>query len=551
MKGPAVSDDKLTRVQWYVLFAAFLGWMFDGLEMGLFPLAARPALRDLLNSPAESLVADWYGYMVAAFLLGAAAGGLLFGWLGDRLGRVRTMALSIGVYAGFTGLCYFAGSPVHLVIFRFFAAVGMGGEWALGVALIMECWPEKYRPVLAGLIGAAANFGFLAISLVAVLFTVNMDTWRFMMLAGAAPGLLCFFILALIPESQRWKESVSAGSSKPIREIFGTSLIKPTMFGIIFASVALIGTWGAVSGFLPLWTDQLAGGDRVLAVSVQLRDDAPEAVTAKGVESTENASVSENGPGSATAPTGEAPKYKVRKLHGLKEPVPAGERLEYRIKVTNQGSEDGAGVVFKDTIPADVFDLTTVKAEVEGQQDGEPTKVDVSPDTGELTWSIGSIEYKNSRAKGWVQTIISIGAIIGCFSGALLGNWLGRRPAYFLLCLFSFVSCQILFRAFTEYNVGYLLMTGVVGFVTASFYGWLPLYLPELFPTRVRATGQGVSFNSGRILAAVGAMSTSQMMVYWFNGSYPKACATLTFVYLIGLVVIWLAPETKGKPLPE
>lgn len=543
-KGPDVSDNKLTRVQWYVLIAAFLGWMFDGLEMGLFPLAARPALRHLLDFPAESVIADWYSYMVAAFLLGAALGGLIFGWLGDRLGRVRTMALSIAVYSGFTGLCYFATAPEHLVTFRFFAAVGMGGEWALGVALIMECWPEKYRPILAGVIGAAANFGFLAISIVAVNFSVNEDTWQYLMLAGAAPGILCFFILILIPESERWKESVKAGSSKPIREIFGTSLLKPTLFGIAFASVALIGTWGAISGFLPLWTDELAGGDRVLIVTAELRDDAPQAMTLKDVENIDNTAVSEDGPGTAES------KYKVKKLHSLKADVAPGGSLKYRIKVTNAGEQPGEGVVFKDVLSADMLDLATVEVELEKQ--GEtPAQIDIDRETGDLTWTIGSVEYKDSKAKGWIQTIISIGAIIGCFSGALLGNWLGRRPAYFLLCLFSFLSCQYLFRAFDAYNTGFLLLSGFVGLVTASFYGWLPLYLPELFPTRVRATGQGVAFNSGRVLAAIGAMSTGQMMVHLFHGSYPQACATITFVYLIGMVLIWFAPETKGKPLPE
>ncbi len=545
MSDNTPADNRLTRVQWYVLIAAFLGWMFDGLEMGLFPLAARPALRDLLDFPAESMIADWYSYMVAAFLLGAAAGGLIFGWLGDRLGRVRTMALSIAVYSGFTGLCYIAQSPEHLVIFRFFAAVGMGGEWALGVALIMECWPEKYRPILAGVIGAAANFGFLAISVVAVNFNVDENTWRYLMLAGALPGVLCFFILVLIPESERWKESVKAGSSKPIREIFGTSLLKPTLFGIAFASVALIGTWGAISGFLPLWTDELAGGDRVLIVSADLRDDAPQAMTLKDVEETKDASVSESG----SAPS--EGKYKIKKLHRLKAAVAPGTTLEYRIKVTNQGEQPGENVVLKDVLPGTIVDLATVKTELEKGGIKDPPGVDVNVETGELTWAIGAVEYKNSKAKGWCQTIISIGAIIGCFSGALLGNWLGRRPAYFLLCLFSFISCQILFRFFNEYNTGFLLLSGFVGLVTASFYGWLPLYLPELFPTRVRATGQGVAFNSGRILAAVGAMSTGQMMVHLFNGSYPKACAAITFVYLIGMVLIWFAPETKGKPLPE
>ena len=296
---------------------------------------------------------------------------------------------------------------------------------------------------------------------------------------------------------------------------------------------------------MPLWTDELAGGDRVLIVTADLRTDAPQPMSLKDVEAINHAAVSEDGPGSSEA------KYKIKKLHDLKEAVQPGNSLKYRIKVTNQGDQEGIGVVFKDILSYEMLDLASVEAKLEKQVDANPAQVDVNRETGELTWTIGAIEYKDAKAKGWVQTVISIGAIIGCFAGALLGNWLGRRPAYFLLCLFSFLSCQYLFRAFDEYNVGFLLLTGFVGLVTASFYGWLPLYLPELFPTRVRATGQGVSFNSGRILAAVGAMSTGQMMVHLFNGSYPKACATLTFVYLVGMVLIWFAPETKGKPLPE
>lgn len=116
--------------------------------------------------------------------------------------------------------------------------------------------------------------------------------------------------------------------------------------------------------------------------------------------------------------------------------------------------------------------------------------------------------------------------------------------------MLSLISCAYLFRCLDEYNATFIAVTGFVGLVTASFYGWLPLYLPELFPTRVRATGQGLSFNSGRILAAVGALTTGQLMVL-SEGSYPRACSTITLIYLVGMVLIWFAPETKGKPLPE
>ena len=146
--------------------------------------------------------------------------------------------------------------------------------------------------------------------------------------------------------------------------------------------------------------------------------------------------------------------------------------------------------------------------------------------------------------------MLSIGAIVGCFLGPLLANWLGRRLAYFLLCLASFVSCGYLFGFLTEYNFQFLAVAAVAGLVSASFYGWLPLYLPELFPTRVRATGQGIAFNFARIFAAGGAQLTGILIVY-YDGSYAKACFTIIFVYLIGMVLIWFAPETKGKPLPE
>jgi MFS family permease len=127
---------------------------------------------------------------------------------------------------------------------------------------------------------------------------------------------------------------------------------------------------------------------------------------------------------------------------------------------------------------------------------------------------------------------------------------MGRRPAYFALCLASLVSCGLLFRLVGEYGAAFITGAFFVGAFTAAFYGWLPLYLPELFPTRARATGQGLSFNAGRILAAVGAI-TQGTLVNRFEGSYAEAGSVVTLVYLVGMVLIWFGSETKGKPLPE
>ena len=153
------------------------------------------------------------------------------------------------------------------------------------------------------------------------------------------------------------------------------------------------------------------------------------------------------------------------------------------------------------------------------------------------------------QAKAYTQTLTAVGSVVGCLVGAWIGGRLGRRPAYFLLCLGSLASCAWIFRGFDHYGAGFLAMTFLVGFTTASFYGWLPLYLPELFPTRVRATAQGAAFNAGRILAAAAALQMGVLMRA-FDGSYARAGAIITLVYVVGLFAIWLAPETKGRPLP-
>ena len=402
-----------------VLLAAFLGWMFDGMEMGIFPLVARPALQQmqLLNSPLdEQFVQRWMGTITALFLLGAAFGGLVFGWLGDRVGRVKAISSSILCYSLFTGMCYFATSPWQLGAFRFLAALGMGGEWALGVALVMEIWPENKRPLMAGLIGAAANVGYALIAIIAIQFPITQKSWRWVMLVGAAPALLIFFISFFVPESKRWQASVKKGPSRPVREIFSPALRKRTLLAIAFASIPLIVTWGIVQ-WIPLWADQMTGG---------------------------------------TQP----------------------------------------------------------------------------------------------KVKAYIQLVSSFGAITGCLIAPLVGGAFGRRPTYAGLCCLALVICSVLFRQFHQYNSTFLLMVGLAGLSSAAFYGWMPLYLPELFPTRVRATGQGLAYNFGRILAALGAWQMGPLMAF-FDKSYAKAGATIVLIYLVGMLLIWLAPETKGKPLPE
>jgi MFS transporter, SHS family, sialic acid transporter len=144
----------------------------------------------------------------------------------------------------------------------------------------------------------------------------------------------------------------------------------------------------------------------------------------------------------------------------------------------------------------------------------------------------------------------SFGAVIGCVAAAVFGHRFGRKPVYALMCVISMAVMFGFFRLNTHYGWQFLASAAVLGGVSASFYGWLPLYLPELFPTRVRATGQGFGYNFGRVIAAVGALQTGALLKA-FDNNYGEACAVAAGVYVVGLILILFAPETKGKPLPD
>ncbi|MHB1425394.1 MAG: MFS transporter [Gemmataceae bacterium] len=440
----------ISRGQWLALAAALLGWMFDGFEQGVLGVVGRPALVDVLHLKEEDRLAAtasdpkvreeakqrvdarsgaWNSGLAASFLFGAALGGWLFGWLGDRLGRVRAMVFSVLTYASFTGLCGLAQDPWQLTMLRFLAALGMGGEWALGVALVMESWPPPLRPLLAGLIGAAANVGFLLTAVLvesvrAVGVQVEAGGWRWVLGICAFPALLTFFLRVFVPESEKWQQAARTGPRPSMTAIFTPALRWRSLLAATLSGIPLIVTWGAVAWMIPHWVDSM-------------------------------------------------PK--------------------------------------------------------------------------EQKWINAST----------AQAFSAVGAIFGALTGALLAHYLGRRRAYFALTTCSLLICTYLFRGYfpagaaSKADVGLLFSIGLTGFFTASFYGWLPLYLPELFPTRVRATGQGFGYNFGRIIAAAGALYMSHLLQNVFHGDYPQAGAVISLIYLAGLVIIWFAPETRGQPLPD
>ncbi len=231
-----------------------MGWRW-----GLFSAAGRPALQDLLGLSAgdEANIGQWMAYLTAWFFVGGGNWRVDF-WLAWRSDRPRTVNGGEHSYLfDFYGGLLLCGGGVAVGGISICGSARHGGEWALGVALVVECWPDRWRPILAGVIGAAGNAGYLLIALVIAKFPVTPDHWRWIMLVCTAPALLAFVVVTMLPESQRWKQAVRESAAKPLKEIFTTRLIRPTLLAIGLASVALIGTWGSVQAFLPPWADQM------------------------------------------------------------------------------------------------------------------------------------------------------------------------------------------------------------------------------------------------------------------------------------------------------
>jgi len=284
----------LSPQQWKSGIAAWLGWTFDGLDMHLYTLVATAFVAILINGTAfraeftqldadrdgkisgaewrdaETLaVADRNGdgsvsrdelevflarsqtgspevkqkssWIQAAFLIGWALGGAFFGRVGDVLGRARALSLTVLTYAAFTGLSFFAQTWWHLLIFRFLAALGIGGEWAVGSTLLAETWPKQWRPWTAAVLQTGVNIGVLTACLAGVLLGGRHPRWIF--LVGVLPALLVYWIRRQVPESETWHAAKAAGTQPSVRELFGAAARRTTLLSVAVCACSLTAWW--------------------------------------------------------------------------------------------------------------------------------------------------------------------------------------------------------------------------------------------------------------------------------------------------------------------
>ncbi len=434
--------------RWIVLVVAFLGWGLAGIHLAITGLVMRVAAADLLpEGTSEAEIGQWFGWLVCAFLFGAAAGGYLFGLFGDRFGRSKALAASILCYSGFSVATYFIASAPALLVLRFLTCVGIGGVWPNAIALLTEAWGGVSRPILSGILGTAVNVGILAFATLTLYWHITIDDWRWTMLAGGSPLLLGLFAWVMLPESPRWlalrdadHRSESASPQVTASEIFRPPILKTTIVGILLATIPLFGGWG-VSNWANAWASEV--GDRQPAVSPTEADTAEEA-----------------------------------------PPKEAAAQSDPTLK---------SKFVIDRSLPGSISSLL----------------------------------------------------------GGALAYWLGRKRTYFLLCVSCFVCTQFLFRVESPSGEDFRNWTRALGFFSGFFFGWLPLCLPELFATRVRSVGAGVSFNWGRILTGVGVLVSAAALRKIFEGRYADVGMISGYIFAAGMLVIWLAPDTSQKPLAD
>lgn len=256
----------LTRYQWLVLAAAWLGWGFDVFDGLLFNYVAPICVPNLLGyapgdpaARAETMM--WTAALSSLLLLGWALGGVLFGKLTDKLGRTRTMLLTMLTYAIGTAACAFAPNLWVLAAFRFIASLGIGGEWAAGASLVAETMPKDKRILGGALLYTSAPIGLLLATFVNDVFTRQLDSlasdpsmsWRAVFLTGLVPAGVAILIRLKVREPESWAPS----ENTRLRELFSPELRHRTLGGLAMAVVALV-TWWSCSAFIPVIASFLA-----------------------------------------------------------------------------------------------------------------------------------------------------------------------------------------------------------------------------------------------------------------------------------------------------
>lgn len=400
-----------------VFLGCWLGGIFDGMDSNLFSVMLPNAIQDLTGTTSKEVISHIGSNVTAVFLVGWMLGGVIFGLIGDKLGRVKSMVFSILLYAIFTGLAGFAQDPTQLAICRFLTGLGIGGELVSIATLLSETWPERSRAVAVGSLITSYQIGVLFSGII----TNYIHDWRTVFMVGAAPALLAIVLQTKLHEPEKWKsdqakQSEAPVASSPLSTIFAQDHRRNVMIGAVAFGALLIGYWASLA-WIPTW----------------------------------------------------------------------------------------------------IYDLLGDKA------------------TG-TEKSIATIYH-------------AVAAVAGCIASGILANAIGRRGTLMISCIGAFAASYLLFVTNTAFSEIIYWQDAMLGFFIGLMQAVMYIYLPELFPTRIRATAVGFCLNAGRFSAAIAALNVGVLVSFF--GGYSEALMAFSVPYLVGLIAAWVGQETRHQELPD
>lgn len=446
---------ELNRYQWFVFLVASLGWLFDTMDQQLFNLARKPAVTELIaakagDTAAASDVAYYSGVTTCIFMIGWATGGIFFGILGDKIGRAKTMMLTILTYSAFTGLSALSKGVWDFSAYRFLTGLGVGGQFAVGVSLVAEVMSDRTRPYALGWLQALSAVGNMLAAGVGIGMGALEQSgavgsaWRAMFLVGLLPSMLAIPVFLKLKEPERWKAAVRKESDEdlgaPAKKLGSISELftdprwrRNTIVGMVLAFSGVVGLWG-----IGVFSNDLS--------------------------------------------------QTVLRKHFVAEGLPPQEIA------------------------------------------------------GKITfWA------------GMTLLMFNFGAFFGIQGFAKLTQRIGRRPAFAIAFVLAGLSTSASFWLLNEFWQIFVFVP-IMGFCQLALFGGYAIYFPELFPTRLRSTGISFCYNVGRFVAAAGPFVLGYLTSSVFaDKPEPMRYAGVAMcgVFVLGLLALPFAPETKGQPLPE
>ncbi|MBM3834565.1 MAG: MFS transporter [Verrucomicrobia bacterium] len=429
----------VTVYHWLVVLIASCGWLFDCMDQRLFVLARESALKELLQDDAAALaqLKQYIGAATTWMILGWATGGIIFGMLSDKIGRVKTMVATLLIYSGFTGLSGFAQSWVDFAVYRFLVGLGVGGMFGAATTLVAESVPGRFRSVALGSLQALSATGNIIGSLISLQIQPGAQNlwgtysgWRVLFFVGILPALLVIPMIFILREPEAWKAAKAAGAAGKKSVGSPVALFREPRW----RKNALVGLFLGLSGMFGLW---------------------------------------------------------------------------------------GIGFFSPELIS---------------------------------TALVGAPQKTIDTVRAYGTALQDAGAFLGMMVFTYVASRYSRRVAFlggFILCLIT--------TAFVFYNLRSAAqaywMLPMMGFAQLAVFAGYSIYFPELFPARLRGTGVGFCYNTVRYLAApapwlMGRLSTL-LKEQNVEEPFRVAAVIMCSIFLVGMVALIWAPETKGKPLPE